>query len=107
MVGGELDGAHGAFSVEQGGALRPPCTAGARTRAVDEDGIGVGGGDLLPDLDGAVEGSGGEDRAEFGVGPAHFRDCSIVGLRRVCCGERETGRERGHGVVSEREVAAE
>ena len=83
MVGGELDGAHGALGVEQRGALGPPCAARACTRAVGKRGIGVGGGGLLPDLDGAVEGGGGEDGAELGMRPAHFGDGRIMRLQRT------------------------
>ena len=73
VLWGELDGAHGALGVDEHGALDPSCGTGATgTCAVELAAVDVWGGYLLPDLDGAVEGRGGEDGAEFGVRPAEF-----------------------------------
>lgn len=75
MVRGELDGAHGAFSVDEHRALNPlrRRTAGGLGRR----------GDAFPDFDGAVKGGGGEDDAEFGMRPGDLHDSCVVCLQLV------------------------
>ena len=69
----KLDRPDGTLRVDEHGALDPSRgTGSARACAVELGTVYVDCGDLLPDPDGAVEGGGGEDGAEFGVRPAKF-----------------------------------
>ena len=69
----KLDRPDGALRVDEHGALDPSCgTGSARAGAVELGAVYIDCGDLLPDPDGAVEGGGREDGAEFRVCPADF-----------------------------------
>ena len=73
VLWGELDGTHGALSVDEHGALDPSCgTRATGTCAVELAAVDVWCGYLLPDLDGAVEGGCCEDRAKLGMRPRDF-----------------------------------
>ena len=106
VLWGELHRAHGALGVDEHGALDPSCgTRATGTCTVELATVYVRCGYLLPDLDGAVEGGGGEDGAELGMRPAHFRDGRIMRLQRTWSGVQE-GAVRGRPLRSERRAGA-